>query len=304
MDASSHFSTLQLRDGRQLAYNIFPKLGFDGLATTLLYFHGFPGSRIEADLLTDYAQRRSIQIIAPDRPGSGESTFQPNRTFKDWAQDVEDLVDHLNIHDFFILGVSGGSPYVFSCLEHFPSSRIRGVAIVSGVYPTSLNSPGMPLSAKALFWIAASSWFSFLAAPLLEWDLGRPSRDTSNADQFEEQFMKTMASKHPNDVKCLEDESIRAAAIGSLREAFKYGSQGQAEEAKLYGQAWKIHLEGRDLSRVHIWHGQQDLNVPYTSAIDTATALPEVTLHLQEDESHLSLPVNCQDEILDCLLSS
>lgn len=100
---------ITLRDGRQLAYSYFgvPRQGgsassaagrspADGAATaatdvapatqlppapkrTVLYFHGFASSRLEAGLLHGDAEYHSLSVVALDRPGAGGSTFNPNQ---------------------------------------------------------------------------------------------------------------------------------------------------------------------------------------------------------------------------------
>ena len=73
--------SITLPYGRQLAYAEFGKP--DGFP--ILYFHGSPASRLEPLLVgDDVLQNLHLRVIAPDRPGIGQSTFQPRRKFSDW----------------------------------------------------------------------------------------------------------------------------------------------------------------------------------------------------------------------------
>jgi hypothetical protein len=45
------------------------------------------------------------------------STFQPNRRILDWPSDILELADHLKISQFYVLGTSGGCPYVLACAK-------------------------------------------------------------------------------------------------------------------------------------------------------------------------------------------
>ena len=87
---------------------------------TILYFHGFPTSRLEAALCARVPF--PLHIIVIDRPGLGLSTFQPNRRILDWPADVLALIDHLNIAAFYVLGDSGGAPYalILICVKEIP----------------------------------------------------------------------------------------------------------------------------------------------------------------------------------------
>jgi pimeloyl-ACP methyl ester carboxylesterase len=94
-----------LADGRTLAYAIY---GSPSSSTTVFYFHGYPSSRIEGRLWHDTAQNLDVRLVALDRPGFGNSSFQANRKLLDWPKDVLALADHLNVEKFYVLGTSGG----------------------------------------------------------------------------------------------------------------------------------------------------------------------------------------------------
>ena len=50
-------------------------------------FHGGASCRLEPLLWGDETIRRlGLRLIAPDRPGIGQSDFQPNRGFSDWGK--------------------------------------------------------------------------------------------------------------------------------------------------------------------------------------------------------------------------
>ena len=81
-------------------------------AQPIMFFHGFPGSRLRASSIGhEAAARAGVRVIAPDRPGMGLSTFQPGRRIVDWPGDVAALADALGLPTFAVAGVSGGGPY-------------------------------------------------------------------------------------------------------------------------------------------------------------------------------------------------
>lgn len=75
---------LTLDDGRALAFERFGDLAGD----PVYFFHGFPGSRLQAALVAEQAKASGICLIAFDRPGFGQSTRQPARTICGIAEDV------------------------------------------------------------------------------------------------------------------------------------------------------------------------------------------------------------------------
>ncbi len=62
-----------------------------------------------ARLTDDAARDLGIRIVSPDRPGIGGSSLQPNRQLSHWLPVVRQLVDHLGIGEFRVLGISGGA---------------------------------------------------------------------------------------------------------------------------------------------------------------------------------------------------
>lgn len=129
--AGTDSRTLRLRDGRLLGYAEYGDPG----GPALFYFHGFPGSRLEARLGDAVAARNGVRLIALDRPGFGLSHFKPGRTISEWPDDVVELADALGIDRFAVMGVSGGGPYVAACALKIPH-RLIGAAMVSSTAPS------------------------------------------------------------------------------------------------------------------------------------------------------------------------
>lgn len=67
---TNHNQTFKLPDGRVLGFAEYGSP--DGKA--LLYFHGYPSSRLEGKPVDDMARRRGLRFIAIDRPGFGLSS--------------------------------------------------------------------------------------------------------------------------------------------------------------------------------------------------------------------------------------
>lgn len=124
------YSSLSLPDGRKLAYSEYG----DSHGKPVIYFHGFPGSRVEGLLMDAVAKRLGLRIVAPDRPGFGRSDFQAGRRLSGWQKDVASLADALSFERFSVLGISGGGPYVLACAEQL-AERIDKASIVCGLGP-------------------------------------------------------------------------------------------------------------------------------------------------------------------------
>jgi len=74
----------------------------------LLLLHGFMGSSLDRSPLLD-EWRAHFQLIIPDLRGHGRSS-NPSPTFRhdESATDVFALLDHLEVHTFEGIGISGG----------------------------------------------------------------------------------------------------------------------------------------------------------------------------------------------------
>jgi len=90
--------------------------------------------------------------------------------------------------------------------------------------------------------------------------------------------------------------------IESLREAFRSGIGGVNHEAGLYARPWGFQLQDID-AKLHLWHGEQDNNVPVSVGRYVAWALPNCSATFLEDEGHFSILRDRVPEILNVLLA-
>ncbi|RYP61898.1 hypothetical protein DL770_009690 [Monosporascus sp. CRB-9-2] len=98
-------------------------------------FHGFPGSRTEAQGFEDIGCRHNVRVICPDRPGYGLSTFQPNRRLLDWPADVRYLARHLDLKRYSVLGGSGGGPHALACAYAIPPDELSPAGLLCSAAP-------------------------------------------------------------------------------------------------------------------------------------------------------------------------
>ena len=114
-----------LADGQQIGYSIYGRLN----APALFFFHGQGSSRLQN--LDESANVVGLQIICPDRPGIGLSTFVPGRKLLDYPTQIAQLARHLKLESYHVAGGSGGGPYALGMhnalhLQNLPLSSIPG----------------------------------------------------------------------------------------------------------------------------------------------------------------------------------
>lgn len=134
---------LQLPDNRNLSYALYGP----GDGKPVFYFHGTPSSRLELMMLPffgvnieDLLHQLNLQIIAVDRPGFGNSSYNAKGTFASFAHDLSLLAQSLNISSAVSLAWSGGGPYALS--QAYYSQFIKGVYIITG-FTTSFEQKGL-----------------------------------------------------------------------------------------------------------------------------------------------------------------
>jgi pimeloyl-ACP methyl ester carboxylesterase len=290
--------TIKLRDGRMLGYAEFG----DPEGKPVFHFHGFPGSRLEAEHAGEAVAKAGVRLIGIDRPGMGLSDFQPGRRILDWPDDVDlvgvvELANALEINRFAVVGVSGGGPYAAACAFKIPD-RLTACGIIAGVGPYDLGTEGMMKSNRVLFFV--SRRLPWLFGLLLWGSMGRYSQD---AEKLEKMFSKGLQRLPEPDRKLAKDPEIKRLFIRQSVEAFRQGTKGPTLDGKLSVQPWGFKLEDISLDRVYLWHGELDVNVPIAMGRFMADAIPNCQAKFYPHEAHLSAALNHMDEIMEVLAS-
>ena len=96
--------------------------------------HGGLACRLDVAAADAVAAETGIRLISPDRPGVGRSDPQPGRTILDWAGDVADLLDQIDVDGFAAMGWSMGGQYA-AALGYALPHRVTRVAIIAGALP-------------------------------------------------------------------------------------------------------------------------------------------------------------------------
>jgi pimeloyl-ACP methyl ester carboxylesterase len=282
--------TLRLEDGRLLGYAVYG----DPEGRPVFYFHGFPGSRLEARLADRVATRLGVRLIALDRPGFGLSDFKPRRTIFEWPDDVVKIADALGINRFATIGVSGGGPYAAACALRIPQ-RVVAVAIVCGLAPldTLGSTDRMIRNNHLIFFLGRRvPWL----ARIFLWHMAYKVRHNP------ERMLGRMIVTLPDPDKAVfARPEVKTAMKDNVVEAFRNGSRGAACELLLYTRPWGFLL--KDIAtRVNLWHGEQDMSVPPTMGQYQARAIPNCRAIFYPGEGHFSLVINHMEEILSGLL--
>src|SRR5215475_6197415 len=116
---------VRLADGRYMAYRSWGPP--DG--PLVMALQGCPGSRVWWPG-QEHTELAGVRLVVIDRPGCGGSDPSLGRPLLGWADDVAELVAHLDVRRFGIVGWSGGAPFAAAVAAKMPD-LLTGVCLVS-----------------------------------------------------------------------------------------------------------------------------------------------------------------------------
>jgi pimeloyl-ACP methyl ester carboxylesterase len=275
MTVNAAGETVVLRDGRRLGYSEYGSR--DG--TPGFYFHGHPGSRVEARLANKAARQAGVRVIALDRPGYGLSDFQPGRTILDWPRDVADVADTLGLSRFSVIGASGGGPYALACAYALPE-RIARAGVISGVGPYSAPGATDGMRWRNRIGFQLGGRFPPLARLIMrsmERQLRRRPERTLDA------VVQAMSTA---DAEIARRPEVRRVLADVLAEAFRQGSRGAALDVVLLGRPWGFNLDAIE-PPVFLWQGDADTLVPAAMGRFLAEQIPNCHATVYTGVGHL-----------------
>jgi len=323
---------LKLSSGRTLSYYIFRNERDESNEEPypILYFHGFPGSGIEGGLLTATASQK-IKIIAPDRPGFGnsdpplpahEDSEQYIHTF---VQSVWELVKHEKLAHFSIIGVSGGGPYTLAFLASYlkeeqnrQSFRLEAVSIVAGayfpagvddmmrtnqqIYQLSTKAAKGSIMARAILRISTSINYYILQIPKLDSfmrilpmfkDLPQSDRDVMMKEDVFGLLMEDVKTAYLQG-----SSSFVTEAIALFRDDMPF------EEDLKENYSSDQFNTSRHFPKVSIFHGLKDVNVPvaHSRYVHEKIFNKSSSLFEYPEIGHISLVVEKSHEYISSVL--
>jgi pimeloyl-ACP methyl ester carboxylesterase len=253
----------------------------DPAGVPVLYFHGTPGSAVEAVHLAAHAHAHGVRVVALDRPGIGGSTQARHRTVRSWAADASDVATELGLDRPGVLGYSGGGPYALACA--LGSGRFGPVAVVAGAPPVESRADmaamdptdrGLTLLGRraprlgGLIVGVAGRWVrQFPRATLRIWMTGLSAVDRAVLRNAGGPGRSTMV-----------DLGYVLASSG----------RGVVDDERALADPWGFG-PSEVVAPVRWWHGDDDLVVPLDHARPFIDRLPDVDLTVVPGAGHLLL---------------
>lgn len=287
-ELSEESAALKLKDGRALGFRSYGPQ--DGVPA--FYFHGFPGSRLEAG----FAAAPGIRLIAVDRPGYGLSGPLPRRQLSDWPPDVASLADYLGFKRFAVLGVSGGAPYALACARYLPE-RLAATALICGIGPRDIAGMNTGLMRNLMRF--GRNRIAYM--PLVQ--IGRMFLRRKDAEArflaFRRRMNERLSADVPKEMAVCTDDLSRHL-FKSWSEGLRRSMSGMISDARIYSSPWPFSI-GEIAARVHLWHGTEDRIVPVAVGHALERVIPDVSAHFEEGEGHFSVILNKLPDVVRTL---
>ncbi|WP_297886054.1 alpha/beta fold hydrolase [uncultured Halorubrum sp.] len=271
-------SVARSADGRRIAYATYGAPDGD----PVVFFHGTPGSRRLGALLEPAARANDVRVVAPDRPGYGRSSPEPDRTVGDAAASVRPVLDDLGVERAALVAFSGGAPHALATAASL-GDRVTGVDLVAGATPPSFGGD-TPAVQRLLSGLAA-------ATPSL---LGALFRGQAwVASRADSSFVVAQYAEDPDAVP----EDAATVVKEDFLAAFERHRSGAVTEFRDAADDWGIDLDAVD-PPVRLWHGTADANVPIAGAERLTEALPTAELRVLDGADHLGTLLRAVPEAL------
>ncbi len=270
--------SLTLPDGRNFE---FIRNGINSDAAIILHAgttQDVSGWKIWLDNFADHG----VQGIAIGRSGYVGSTPKPGRITIDIANDVSALAHSLGIKRMVNVGLSGGGQHAIAtgldprCVGVVTSGSLAPFAEMGENFYTGMQQADLDEYADALRDIN---------------DLVKRFQNVFNNDV---EALVSGAEPSTNDLKAKATPSSKVL-IDSCTLTMQSGWDWVADDYSSYLQPWGF--DPRDVQvPVVIWQGGLDKNVPPQHGRWLAEHIPHSTLKLVEDESHVGLFINYENQ--------
>jgi pimeloyl-ACP methyl ester carboxylesterase len=266
-------TTAVLEDGRRIAWAEYGSPS----GAPLVLLHGTPGSRLQWQFLHEPALADGVRMVAPERPGYGLSDPVPGGvTYTGYADDLRQLLDHLELPTVTMSGTSGGGGFALAAAIVHPQ-RVRRLLLVSAGFPAPRSTRrGMAAPVRALLFLATH-------APRLT---GKLLAAQQSADLDAPVSRLAVRRMPPSDRRVFADPTWRAHFAQDMHEALRQGPGAAVQDLRLGTGALGVDLADLSVDTV-LLHGADDVNVPVGIARWFAAQVPSSRLIEIPEAAHL-----------------
>jgi pimeloyl-ACP methyl ester carboxylesterase len=257
----------------------------------VVFFNG-SASRLFYPLDAGQDRAAHARIITVDRPGIGLSTFKPQRTLLDWPDDIRELADALQVHQFAVAGASAGGPYAAACAFKLPE-RVTALALISSLAPFDIPEAihGMTRAYRMIPLLTRyAPWLLTRAQALI----------TRNPEAAWKQFYRRLPEVDKASLRVHSSVDLHALLVRDVAEIYRSGPHGAVWDTRVLTGPWGF--DPADIAvPTYLWHGEQDVNVPLSMGSYLARTIPHCQARFIPQEGHV-MYMNHWQEIVSILV--
>jgi pimeloyl-ACP methyl ester carboxylesterase len=263
----------------------------------VIVLHGTPACGAGFAWADIRARERGVRLLAPDRPGVGDSepwAHGTGRTVAEYAPELRSFADALDLGAFAIVGYSGGGPYALAA-AHALADRIPAAAVVSGAGQVGVWASVRDFEPTDRLLTQLSDRVPLLANIAL----AASARAANLAPRTSLRFAKFEMSR-ADEAVIAQFPSARAA-LAVFSQSCRRGARGVVDDYAALARPWGFAVEEISVP-VHCWHATTDPIVPLAHSEELVRRLPHGQLSEWPDEGHLAI-VDHIGDVLDALAS-
>ncbi|MET9001735.1 alpha/beta hydrolase [Amycolatopsis sp. NPDC004169] len=279
---------IALPDGRTLHIEITgPPSGLP-----MIFHHGTPGSVRRFTGFQHTVHEHGLRLVRYSRAGYGQSSRLPGRAIADVASDISAILDHLGAPRCLVAGRSGGGPHCLATAALLPE-RVAGALVIAGLAPCGVAGldflDGMGELNIELFGRALCGEPEL--RPALE------SRAHSLGANDSAAIMQEWRTLLPDVDRAVLTGEYAADLAANYAEGLHPGVDGWVDDDLAFVSPWGFSVTDIAVP-TFIWHGTEDLFVPFRNGEWLARHIPGATAHLLDGEGHLSFAIGALDMML------
>ena len=252
--------TVSLPDGRTLGLVRYGHPGHQAV----VFHHGFGSSGLELPPAPALLARLKLQILAPDRPGVGQSDVYRRLTFPSFAADAVAMLDALVIRGpVGAVGWSVGGVHALALAAGYPG-RVAAVQLLSSCLPLGEAASYRHLSPrwKALRW--GQTGFPGLNRAALLWLSRQWARHPNRTIDWFTRLMR------PAERAVTAQPAFRALLRDAAVQGFAHAGRGVFDDAQAWCRPPGFRVEDVQAPTT-LWHGTDDGvwapgNIPYLAS--------------------------------------
>lgn len=272
------YKQLVLRDGRQMSYM---EQG-DPEGIPVLMIHNMPYGVELPELAIKAASRMNLRIIAPYRPGYGNSDMiedaHGDNLLNEVARDIYELLDHLAIPTAAIVGQTVGAVYAMRFAYLFPN-RVSNLFAVSYA-PIWRDEWIATLPKRQRFTVRVTKYMPQLLPLITRATVAFV--DKGHAKKLVHSLCKGCAA----DMRALQSEEITDLMARGCEEGLKQGAEAFRRDCFLTIQDFSE--EAKHLSvPFHILHGDEDDIIELFRTNEFAEAVPGTIVEIVKGAGQL-----------------